>query len=117
MKPMLIELPHAMYNEKSEVCFLAKDPQKKYKQLLLQEHPVPGLTKVIGLEKLKKNYKTAENKRALADAFDLFLCDSSIVEMMPKVLGIIFYEKKKKRPIPVKLKLDKPAPNLLKAIK
>lgn len=116
MKPMLIELPHPMYDDKSEVCFLAKDPQKQYKEMLLQKHPVPGITKVIGLQKLKKNYKTAESKRALADAFDLFLCDSRIVEMMPQVLGKTFYTSKLKRPIPVRMKYDNPAPNLQKAI-
>jgi len=116
MKPMLIELPHPMFDSKSEVCFFAKDPQKQYKEMLLQKHPVPGLTKVIGLEKLKKNYKTAESKRALADAFDLFLCDSRIVEMMPQLLGSIFYQKKLKRPIPVRMKYQDPAANLSKAI-
>jgi len=116
MKPMLIELPHPMFDDKSEVCFFSKDPQKTYKELLLQTHPVPGLTKVIGIEKLKKNYKTAESKRALADAFDLFLCDSSIVEMMPQLLGSIFYNKKLKRPIPIRLKMQDPKPNIKKAI-
>lgn len=116
IKPMLIKLPHPMYDDKSEVCFLAKDPQKQFKELLLRTHPVPGITKVIGLDKLKRNYKTAESKRALADAFDLFLVDSRIVEMMPKVLGPIFYTKKLKRPIPVRLKLQDPVPNLQNAI-
>jgi len=77
---------------------------------------VPGITKVIGLEKLKKNYGTAEAKRALADSFDLFLCDAGVVEMMPKILGTIFYDKKLKRPIPVRMKLNDPAPNLKRAI-
>merc|ERR1719310_1782449 len=112
----MVKLPHPLYNEKSEVCFLAKDPQKEYKELLMQKHPVPGITKVIGLDKLKKNYKTAEAKRALADAFDLFLCDSRIVEVMPKLLGTIFYDKKLKRPIPVRLKLHDPVPSLKSAI-
>lgn len=117
MKPMLIELPHPMFDDKSEVCFFAKDPQKKYKEMLMKTHPVAGLTKVIGLEKLKKNYKTAESKRALADAFDLFLCDASVIEMMPKLLGTTFYEKKLKRPIPVRMRnLGDPAKNLQKAI-
>jgi len=116
MKPMLIKLPHPLFDDKSEVCFLAKDPQKQYKELLLQKHPVPGVTKVIGLDKLKRNYKTAESKRALADAFDLFLCDSRIMSMMPKLLGTTFYEKKLKRPIPVKLKLQDPVPHLQNAI-
>jgi len=116
IKPMLIKLPHPLYDDKSEVCFLAKDPQKQYKELLLQKHAVPGITKVIGLDKLKRNYKTAEAKRALADAFDLFLCDSRIMAMMPKLLGTTFYEKNLKRPIPVRLKLQDPAPNLHNAI-
>merc|ERR1719310_2581836 len=108
----MVKLPHPLYNEKSEVCFLAKDPQKEYKELLLQKHPVPGITKVIGLDKLKRNYKTAESKRALADAFDLFLCDSRIMEMMPRILGSIFYEKKLKRPVPVRLKMQDPTASL-----
>merc|ERR1719409_709320 len=116
MKPMLIKLPHPLYDDKSEVCFLAKDPQKQYKELLLQKHPVPGITKFIGLDKLKRNYKTSEAKRALADAFDLFLCDSRIIEMMPRLLGAVFYEKKLKRPIPVRLKLNDPVENLQNAI-
>merc|ERR1719389_468273 len=112
MKPMLIQLPHPLYDDKSEVCFLSKDPQKQYKELLLQKHPVPGITKVIGLDKLRKNYKTAEAKRALADAFDLFLCDSRIMEMMPRLLGTIFFKNKLKRPVPVRMKLQDPAPAL-----
>jgi len=115
MKPMLIKLPHPMYDDKSEICFLAKDPQEQYKKLLLKNASMPAITKVISLEKLKRNYKTAESKRALADSFDLFLCDSRIVEMMPKILGSVFYEKKLKRPIPVKLKLQDPFPNLQNA--
>jgi ribosome biogenesis protein UTP30 len=116
MKPMLIKLPHPMYDGKSEICFLAKDPQKQYKEILMRTNPVPGITKVIGLEKLKKNYKDVESKRALADAFDLFLCDSRIVEMMPKVLGTIFYKKKLKPPVPVRMHWQDPAPALQNAI-
>merc|ERR1712232_527693 len=116
MKPFMIPLPHSLYNEKSEICFLSKDPQKEYKEMLLEKHPVPGITKVIGLDKLKRNYKSLEQKRALADSFDLFLCDISIAEMMPKILGDVFYSKKKKPPIPVRLRETNPEENLKKAI-
>mmetsp|Transcript_69842 Transcript_69842/g.180101 ORF Transcript_69842/g.180101 Transcript_69842/m.180101 type:complete len:367 (+) Transcript_69842:79-1179(+) len=104
MKPVMIPLPHPLFDDKSEICFISKDPQKTYKELLLQKHPVPGLKKVIGVTKLRKNYNTLEAKRALADAFDLFLCDSSVLEMMPKILGTIFYQKKLKAPLPVRLR-------------
>jgi len=116
IKPCVIELPHPMYDDKSDVCFISKDPQKEYKELLLQKHPVPGLTKVIGIDKLRRNYKTIEAKRALADAFDLFLCDSRVVEMMPKLLGTIFYQKKNKAPIPVRIKTADPKPMVQQAI-
>merc|ERR1712232_76590 len=116
MKPFMIPLPHSLYNEKSEICFLSKDPQKQYKEMLLEKHPVPGITKVIGLDKLKRNYKSLEQKRALADSFDLFLCDISVAEMMPKILGDVFYSKKKKPPIPVRLRETNPEENLKKAI-
>jgi len=118
IRPVIIRLPHPLYTEKSEVCFISRTPQKKYKELLLQKHPVPGLTKVIGIEKLKKNYKEHSDRRALADAFDLFLCDKKIIEMMPKALGVIFYKKKLKPPIPVALKegLEDPKQEVEKAI-
>eukprot|EP00928_Gymnodinium_smaydae_P075223 TRINITY_DN58223_c0_g1_i1.p1 TRINITY_DN58223_c0_g1~~TRINITY_DN58223_c0_g1_i1.p1 ORF type:complete len:430 (-),score=132.87 TRINITY_DN58223_c0_g1_i1:158-1378(-) len=116
IKPVMIPLPHPMYNDKSEVCFLSKDPQKDFKELLLQKHPVPGITKVIGIDKLRRNYKSLEQKRALADAFDLFLCDISILEAMPKILGNTFYKNKKKAPIPVRLREADPETNLKKAL-
>ncbi|CAE8595887.1 unnamed protein product [Polarella glacialis] len=117
-RPVIIRLPHPMYDAKSEVCFICKDPQKKYKELLLTKHPVPGLTKVIGVTKLKKNYKEPKDKRALCDSFDLFLCDKRVVEMMPKVLGVVFYKKKLKPPIPVHIKegLEDPKLEIEKAI-
>eukprot|EP00927_Polykrikos_kofoidii_P016333 TRINITY_DN17369_c0_g1_i1.p1 TRINITY_DN17369_c0_g1~~TRINITY_DN17369_c0_g1_i1.p1 ORF type:complete len:529 (+),score=119.33 TRINITY_DN17369_c0_g1_i1:81-1589(+) len=113
-KPALIPLPHPMFDSNSEVCFFSKDPQKEYKQLLLEKHKGIGITRVIGLDKLKRNYKQLADKRALADAFDLFLCDHAVLEMMPKFLGSTFY-RKKKMPIPVRMTKDVPE-RLAKAI-
>lgn len=116
VKPVLIPLPHPLFDEKSEVCFFSKDPQKKFKELLLQEHKVPGIAKVIGLQKLRKNYQRFDAKRALADAFDLFLCDSVIVENMPLLLGKTFYRDKNKAPIPVKINPKDPKPAIEKVL-
>jgi len=115
MKPFMIPLPHPMYDDKAEVCFISKDPQKTYKELLLQKHPC-AVKKVIGVEKLRKNYNTLEAKRALADSFDLFLCDHRVMEMMPKLLGTVFYSKKLKLPLPVKIKPDDPKAAIEKAV-
>lgn len=100
MRPLMIQLPHPLYDENSEVCFFSKSPQKTYKEMLIKNKKV-GLSKVIGLEKLRRNYPTLEAKKALCDAFDLFLCDASIVEMMPGALGKIFYRERNKVPLPI----------------
>lgn len=107
VRPVLIDLPHPLYNEKSEVCFFCKDPQKKYKEMLLEQFPLPGLVKVIGIDKLRKNYKSLEAKRALKDAFDLFVCDSAIYDMLPSILGKTFWQAPgTKTPIPVRMNAD-----------
>lgn len=116
LKPVMIPLPHPMYDDKSEICFLCKDPQKKYKELLMQTHKIPGVTKVIGVDKLKRNYKTLDLKRKLADSFDLFLCDQAIMEMMPKILGSTFLQRKKKIPIPVRLREAAPEEAIRRAL-
>jgi len=65
-----------------------------------------GLSKVIGMDKLKKNYGTLEAKKALCEAFDLFLCDASISDVLPQSLGRIFYKERHKIPVPVNIKLN-----------
>jgi hypothetical protein len=61
-----------------------------------------GVTKVIGVSKLKSNYKPFEAKRRLCASFDLFLSDDRILPLLPPLLGKQFF-KKKKQPIPVSL--------------
>lgn len=60
------------------------------------------MTKVIGVSKLKANYKPFEAKRRLCASFDLFLSDDRILPLLPPLLGKQFF-KKKKQPIPVSL--------------
>merc|ERR1719223_127215 len=105
-----------MFDSTSEGCFISQAPQKEYKELLMQKHRVPGITKVLGLDRLRHSFKEASQKQALADSCDLFLCDARVSEVMPKLLGKAFCEKKKKRPIPVRLAVEDPAPGIRRAI-
>ena len=79
-----IRIPHSLHAE-SEICILVKDPQKKLKERLESE-PVDGVVKIIGLRKLRDNYKTFEAKRNLCDSYDLFMADRRILPMLPKLL-------------------------------
>jgi len=106
VRPFIIELPHPMWDETSEVCFFSKSPQKPWKEKLVKNTSIPGLSKVIGMDKLNKNYQTLEAKKALCEAFDLFLCDAAIADTIPRSLGRIFYKERHKIPVPINMSLN-----------
>jgi len=62
-----------------------------------------GVSKVIGLSKLKQKYEPHEAKRALCRAYDLFLADTRVLPMLPRALGKSFFTAKK-QPVPVELR-------------
>jgi len=59
--------------------------------------------RVLGLEKLKAKYKSYESRRQLRSEYDVFLADDRIVTYLPQVLGKVFYQISRTRPIPVSL--------------
>ena len=92
-KPHQIAVPHSLHSA-SEICIIVKDPQKALKERLEAE-PIDGVVKVIGLTKLRDNYKTYEAKRNLCDSYDLFMVDRRVLPMLPKLIGKSFFQKKK----------------------
>ena len=92
-KPHMIPIPHSLHAE-SEICIIVKDPQKALKERLEAE-PIDGVVKIIGLTKLRDNYKTFEAKRNLCDSYDLFMADRRVLPMLPKLIGNSFFQKKK----------------------
>jgi ribosome biogenesis protein UTP30 len=59
--------------------------------------------RVLGVEKLKKRYKSYEQKRALLAEYDLFMVDDRVIKIVAEFLGKTFYQSKSKRPIPIRL--------------
>ncbi|RHZ64649.1 hypothetical protein Glove_321g29 [Diversispora epigaea] len=104
-KPINIPLKHPLYNSSTEICLITKDPQKDFKELVINQE-AKNVKKVIGLSKLRKKYHPYEAKRLLCDSYDLFLADDRVINYLPKLLGKKFFEKKK-QPIPVNLKDQK----------
>ncbi|KAI8941542.1 hypothetical protein NX059_002759 [Plenodomus lindquistii] len=107
LKPSKIALPHPIVAENVRICIFTKDPQRTYKDLVASDaFPAALRTKVqrvLGVEKLKKRYKSYEQKRALAAEYDLFLIDDRIIKIVADFLGKSFYGTKSKRPIPIRL--------------
>jgi ribosome biogenesis protein UTP30 len=103
VKPKRVPIPHSLNDPSStEICLIVKEDAKETIKEALTSTPVPGLTKVIGLSKLRKNYGQFVERRKLCGSYDLFLCDDRIIPLMPKALGKDFYTRKK-HPIPVKV--------------
>ncbi|CAH0476155.1 unnamed protein product [Peronospora belbahrii] len=94
-KPIPITLPHALYDESAEICLFVKDEDKKRIKEALEKDPVQGLTKIMTVKKLRKNFSRFEDKRALAAAYDMFLADDRVLPYLKGPLGTKFFTKKK----------------------
>lgn len=107
LKPAKIPLPHPVIPSDVRICIFTKDPQRAYKDLVASDaFPAALRTKVVrvlGVEKLKKRYKSFEQKRALLAEFDVFMVDDRIIKIVAEFLGKTFYQGKAKRPIPIRL--------------
>lgn len=112
-------IPHSLYdpstNPGSEICLFTKDPPTPADydpkagvplvnpiKTSLQATPVAGITKVLSISKLRKNYAQFADRRRLLSGYALFLTDDRILPLMPALLGSKFYEKKK-QPVAVNL--------------
>jgi ribosome biogenesis protein UTP30 len=89
------------------ICVFTKDPQRAYKDLVASDAFPATLrekvVRVLGVEKLKKRYKSFEQKRALLAEFDVFMVDDRVLKIVAEFLGKTFYQSKAKRPIPIRL--------------
>lgn len=104
-----LPIPHPFREAQSEdlsVCLITKDPQRQYKDLV-NPLQLSSITKIMGLSKLRDKFKPFEAKRNLCGSFDLFLADSSVIPMLPKLLGKTFFDKKK-QPAPVNMRRAAP---------
>lgn len=101
-----VAIPHPLLDlENAELCLIVKDHQgeghKEAKQKVA-EMAKCGVAKVLGISKLRANYKAHEQKRKLCDSYDMFLADDRVLPLLPKLLGKNFF-KKKKQPVAVDL--------------
>ena len=87
------------------MCLIVKDLKgegHKAAKAKVRAEQVAGVTKVVGVSKLKTKFESHEAKRQLCNSYDLFMADERVLPTLPKLLGKSFF-KKKKQPVPVKL--------------
>ena len=76
------------------ICLITKNKKEKVKALL-KERGVEGITKILPLDKLKKEFRSYEARIRLVDMYDLFLTDDRVYHCVPQYLGKKFYLRKK----------------------
>ena len=57
-----IEHPFLSQEQNSRVCVIVKDPARAFKDEI-QDLDIPCIAKVIGFDKLKRNFKQYKDKR------------------------------------------------------
>ncbi len=72
-----------------------KDADKKRIKDALKNDPVAGVSKVMGVKKLKKHFAQFKDRRELAARFSIFLADDRILPYLKSPLGKIFFGSKK----------------------
>ena len=92
-----IKIPHPLLNlDTAEVCLIVKDKEgegHKEAKKKVAEMEKCGVAKVLGISKLRNNYKPHEAKRKLCDSYDMFMADDRIIPILPKLLGKSFFKK------------------------
>lgn len=101
-------VPHTLYpSDQRDICVFTRDPSAQYEELL-EKKGVKNIAKVwfylsdnpftlqvIGVTKLRQHFKQYESKRKLAQSYDIYLADESILPMLPHLLGKAFMSTKK----------------------
>jgi ribosome biogenesis protein UTP30 len=104
VKPYRLSLPHPFRRVEDKnslsVCLIVKDPLEGERTKLPTD--IPCIQYVESVKGLANKNKPFEAKRILCASHDLFLADERVLPCLPKILGKVFFDKKK-QPIPVDL--------------
>jgi hypothetical protein len=65
---------------------IAGEGHKEAKQYVKQQK-LAGITKIVGVSKLRAKYEAPEAKRQLCSLYDIFLADERVIPSLPKLLG------------------------------
>ena len=131
-KPIRIPLAHSLLTPSSSICLITKDPprprpspspssstsstpssaRRSSRSLppylpptslvsYFAAHPIPSLT-LLPLTALRREYHRFADRRLLLSLHDLFLADARVLPLLPSLLGVKFFDKKR-QPAPVDL--------------
>jgi ribosome biogenesis protein UTP30 len=108
-KPVRVKIPHSLFSideDEHSVCLFCKTDDKEAIEKYLEEHPVPGLNKVVSMNDVKKLHKEFKQRKGLLSEHSHFLCHTSIARQLYNNLGNAFSDRNH---FPVQVSFDAPS--------
>lgn len=102
-RPVRVKIPHSLYADdgSNSLCMFCRTEDKAEFEALMQNKSIPGLTSVISMKEVKRDYKAITDRKKLLTSHTHFLCDPSILTQLYNCLGNTF-SKRNKYPVPIK---------------
>lgn len=102
-RPVRVKVPHSLYADdgSNSLCIFCRTDDKAEFETLLAEKRIPGLTTVLSMKEVKRDYKAITDRKKLLTAHTHFLCDPSIMTQLYNSLGTTF-SRRNKYPVPMK---------------
>jgi ribosome biogenesis protein UTP30 len=103
IKTHRVRLPVPLFPlDKTDICLITRPPQRRVKDLLAKGTFPHRIERVIDTLKLKRKFKTYNQRSQLHRSYSLFLVDKTMVRSLPAILGGEFMYTAK-MPIPVEI--------------
>lgn len=104
LKPVRVKIPHSFFAPEENddtICLFCRSEDKSSIAEFIEKNPIAGLTKIVSLNDLKKQYKQIEDRRTLFKEHTNFLCDMRIVVQLYNLLGKTFISRHSNCPVPI----------------
>ena len=93
VRPIRIKIPNSMFSveeEEHSICFFCRSEDKESLEEYLAANPFDGLTSVVSLGDINKEYKAFKDRKELMFRHTHFVCDVAIVSHLYNLLGKVF---------------------------
>lgn len=106
-KPKLLKVSKSIYDQENvKTCLIIRDQLVSTSSEIeaIEAENLPTVSQIIPLKVLKSDYKNFEKRRQLYSQYDIFIVDDALINLMPTVLGKVFYDSgNNKVPLPVRV--------------
>ncbi|CCE79658.1 Piso0_001740 [Millerozyma farinosa CBS 7064] len=108
-KPKIIRLRNSIYGDKLEefkTCLIVRDEliTSNDKVEEFEQAGLSTLNQIVPVSSLKTEFKNFEKRREFYSQYDLFLFDDALMNLMPTLLGNVFYGRhSSKIPVPIRV--------------